>query len=148
LISRYDSPEARALFHRHCHNLQGKIRLERTDYAGLLGHVKSGVKQIFERIDLEGSKGMGPDAAVEEVEKRLEWFTKKVSLGCLASRKARLKGTRVQTIPALLRSAVSRENTLVVVPSYFDFIRVVNHLRKTDVVSFAAISEYVPYARA
>jgi U3 small nucleolar RNA-associated protein 25 len=33
---------------------------------------------VFERIDLEGGKGIGGDAAVAEVESRLEWFTKKV----------------------------------------------------------------------
>ncbi|WWD19158.1 hypothetical protein CI109_103616 [Kwoniella shandongensis] len=123
LLSRYDTPEGRALFHRQCHNLQGKVRLEKADFGGVLDRVKPGVRQVFERFDLEGPKGMGGDAAVEEVDARLEWFTKK-------------------TIPALLRSAVSRQNTLIVVPSYFDFVRVTNHLRKTDQVTFAAISEY------
>jgi U3 small nucleolar RNA-associated protein 25 len=46
-----------------------------------------------------------------------------------------------QTIPALLRSAVSRQNTLIVIPSYFDFVRVTNYLRKADSVSYVAISE-------
>ncbi|KAK8854697.1 hypothetical protein IAR55_003436 [Kwoniella newhampshirensis] len=123
LLSRYDTPEGRALFHRQCHNLQGKVRLEKADLGGVLDRVKPGMRQVFERIDMEGPKGMGGDAAVEEVDGRLEWFTKK-------------------TIPALLRSAVSRQNTLIVVPSYFDFVRVTNHLRKTDLVTYAAISEY------
>lgn len=30
----------------------------------------------------------------------------------------------------------------MVVPSYFDFVRVTNHLRKTGSVTFAALSEY------
>ncbi|WVR09518.1 hypothetical protein IAU60_006586 [Kwoniella sp. DSM 27419] len=123
LLSRYDTPEARALFNKQCHNLQGKVRAERVDYNGVLDRVRSGVRQVFERIDLEGSKALSGNAAVEEVDARLEWFTKK-------------------TIPALLRSAVSRQNTLIIVPSYFDFVRVVNHLRKSDKVSYAAISEY------
>lgn len=33
---------------------------------------------MFERIDLESGKGMGGEAAVNEVESRLEWFIKKV----------------------------------------------------------------------
>lgn len=48
----------------------------------------------------------------------------------------------LQTIPALLRAAISRQNTLIVIPSYFDFVRVTNYLRKADKMSFAAISEY------
>lgn len=47
-----------------------------------------------------------------------------------------------QTIPTLLRAAGSRTQTLVVVPSYFDFVRVTNHLRKSGAVSYAALSEY------
>lgn len=47
-----------------------------------------------------------------------------------------------QTIPALQRSAISRQNTLIVVPSYFDFVRLTDHLRKDDSISFTSISEY------
>lgn len=39
------------------------------------------MKQVFERIDLEGGKGMEGSAAVDEVEARLEWFEKKVRRG-------------------------------------------------------------------
>ena len=76
MLSRYDTPEARLVFHRQCYNVQGKMRMEKTDLAGVLGQVRSGVRQIFERVDLDGAKG--PDGAVEEVEQRLTWFTKKV----------------------------------------------------------------------
>ena len=78
-MSRYDTPEARSLFHRHCLNLAGKVRLEESNYAGLLDRVKFGVRQTFERIDLEGQQGMEGEEAVSEVESRLQWFTKKVS---------------------------------------------------------------------
>ncbi|KAL7422228.1 rRNA-binding ribosome biosynthesis protein utp25 [Cryptotrichosporon argae] len=120
LFGRYDTPEARAVFSRSCVNLEGKVRLEGPEYPGVLGRVREGVRQVFERCDLERKTG---EVLVDEVEQRLEHFTKK-------------------TLPALLRSAVSRQNTLVVVPSYFDFVRLVAHLRKADTVSFAAVSEY------
>jgi U3 small nucleolar RNA-associated protein 25 len=45
-----------------------------------------------------------------------------------------------QTLPLLLKSAVSATKTLIFVPSYFDFVRLDAYLRKQD-VSFAAISE-------
>ncbi|KAI9637456.1 uncharacterized protein MKK02DRAFT_23689 [Dioszegia hungarica] len=120
LLSRYDSPEARALFSHQCHNLAGKVRTEKADYEGVMTRVREGVKQTFERVDMDLKGGEG---AVEEVEKRLAFFTKK-------------------TIPALLRSAVSRQNTLIIIPSYFDFVRITHFLRKNQLISFAAISEY------
>lgn len=76
MLSRYDSPEARSLFSHHCFNLAGKLRTEKTDYEGVMTRVRPGVKQIFERVDMDLKGGEGP---VEEVEKRLEYFIKKVS---------------------------------------------------------------------
>ena len=78
LLSRFDTPETRSLFHKHCFNLEGKVRLEKNDYQGVLGYIKPGVKQVFERFDGDSRKGMGGDAAIEEVDQRLEWFVKKV----------------------------------------------------------------------
>ena len=102
-------------------NLQGKVRTERADFEGVLGLVRSGVKQVFERIDQEGPQGV--DGAVDEVDARFNWFTKK-------------------TLPALLKSAVQRQNTIIVVPSYFDYVRLTHYLEKQDAVTYAAISEY------
>lgn len=128
LFSRYDMPESRAIA-RGCKNMAGKRRIDAAasgSLPGVLEKVRPGVRQVFERIDVDvpkGKGGMSGEAAAEEADARLEWFTKK-------------------TIPQLLRSAVSRQQTLVVVPSYFDFVRVTNYLRKSDTVSYAAISEY------
>ncbi|ORX38416.1 hypothetical protein BD324DRAFT_620775 [Kockovaella imperatae] len=123
LLSRYDSPEGRALFHRKCSNLAGKIRTDDVNCTGVLDRVKFGVRQTFERIDLEGAQAMDGEEAVSEIELRLDWFTKK-------------------TVPSLVKSAMTRQNTLIVVPSYFDFVRLTNYLRKNETISFAAISEY------
>lgn len=76
-MSRYDMPEARAIFARHCYNLAGKVRLETPPLPGVLGRVKPGVKQVFDRIDAASEGGRG-EGAVEEVERRLNFFTKKV----------------------------------------------------------------------
>jgi len=55
----------------------------------------------------------------------------------------------MQTLPTLLKSAVSSSQTLVFVPSYFDFVRLKRYLTKhrsslASDFSFAAISEYTP----
>jgi len=87
LFGRYDTPEARALFNHNCRNVAGKQRLDATrELNGVLDKVKEGVKQVFERIDLEapqGRAGMSGQAAAEEADQRLEWFMKKVSLTAL-----------------------------------------------------------------
>lgn len=94
LMSRYDTPEARALFHRQCLNLEGKVRLDKSDHAGVLSSIKQGVKQTFERVDLEGVKGMSGDAAIDEVEQRFKHFTTKVSKLLLALCTALIAATR------------------------------------------------------
>lgn len=48
-----------------------------------------------------------------------------------------------QLLPALLKSAVQSANTIVFIPSSFDFIRVHNWFRKQSGVSFAILSECV-----
>lgn len=96
--------------------------------------VQEGVKQTFERVDMDLKGGEG---AVEEVEKRLAFFTKKVSWRQVE----KCPKLTFKTIPALLRSAVSRQNTLIIIPSYFDFVRITHFLRKNQLISFAAISE-------
>ncbi len=85
LLSRYDTPESRSLFHKHCHNLEGKIRSDKMNHQGVLENVKPGVKQVFERFDLENGRSLGGEAAIEEVDQRLEWFTKKVGFGAQPS---------------------------------------------------------------
>jgi U3 small nucleolar RNA-associated protein 25 len=48
----------------------------------------------------------------------------------------------LQMLPAVLKSAVQSANTLIFVPSSFDFIRVHNYFRKQHGISFAVLSEY------
>ena len=49
-------------------------------------------------------------------------------------------------LPAILKSAVMSKNTIIVVPSYFDFVRVQGWMRKQSGMSFAAISEWVSFS--
>ena len=53
---------------------------------------------------------------------------------------ARLAHFTSKTLPTILKSAVG--HTLLFIPSYFDFVRIDDHLRKQR-VSYSALSEYV-----
>jgi U3 small nucleolar RNA-associated protein 25 len=50
---------------------------------------------------------------------------------------------RAQVLPSLLKSAVMSSHTLIVVPSYHDFVRLRAHLRTITDLTFAAMSECV-----
>lgn len=43
----------------------------------------------------------------------------------------------------LMKSAVSSSQTIIFIPSYFDFVRVKRYMLKMDNFSFTSISEYV-----
>ncbi|GJE85252.1 digestive organ expansion factor [Phanerochaete sordida] len=112
LLSAYETPETRALFNNTLLNVAGKLR---TESRWRPVPVPEGVDQNFIQFDCSSPK--------DEPDKRFQHFT-------------------TQVLPAVLKSAVQSANTVVFVPSSFDFIRVQNHFRKTVGVSFAVLSEY------
>ncbi|GAA94542.1 uncharacterized protein L969DRAFT_83896 [Mixia osmundae IAM 14324] len=116
LLSSLDLPEHRSLFGTALTNRAGKLRTERA-HEGTIKLVTSGIKQVFDRFEVSDM--------LKEDDERFQVFTQR-------------------TLPMLTRSAVASSNTLIFVPSYFDFIRVKQHLRKSlkEELSFAAISEY------
>ncbi|BGP47480.1 rRNA-binding ribosome biosynthesis protein utp25 [Rhodotorula kratochvilovae] len=124
LLSSFDAPEIRNAFARACLNRAGRVRalglLEGEE--GVLDRVPRGLRQVWSRFEAAD--------VYEEDDKRFEWFTTK-------------------TLPTLLKSAVSSSQTIVFVPSYFDFLRLKRYLTKQrsslgSDFSFAAISEYTP----
>ncbi|EMD37680.1 hypothetical protein CERSUDRAFT_105606 [Gelatoporia subvermispora B] len=112
LLSAYETPEMRSLFNHSLKNVAGKFRTERR---WLPVEVPEGIQQEFVQFDCVSPK--------DETEKRFQYFT-------------------TQLLPSILKSAVQSVNTVVFVPSSFDFIRVQNHFKKNTGVSFAVLSEY------
>ncbi|GAA5821984.1 hypothetical protein JCM10212_002377 [Sporobolomyces blumeae] len=117
LLSRYATPETSSLFSTSLHNQAGKLRTVQVQ-PGCLELVPKGVRQVWSRFDVG-------DVADED-DKRFEWFTQK-------------------TLPNLMKSAISSQQTIIFIPSYFDFVRVKRYLsKKLDHFSFTSISEYTP----
>ncbi|CAL1706732.1 unnamed protein product [Somion occarium] len=112
LLTAYETPDTRALFNHNLKNVAGKIRTERR-WNPIA--VPEGVQPDFDQVDCISPK--------DEPEKRFQYFT-------------------TQLLPAILKSAVQSVNTVVFIPSSFDFIRVHNHFRKNVGVPFAVLSEY------
>ncbi|KAJ3171913.1 hypothetical protein HDU87_008163 [Geranomyces variabilis] len=101
-FSRFLAPELNALFHAHCKNVAGKVKIRDTTLPGSIADVAAHVPQIFHRV---------PTAtAAEAADARFEYFVANI-------------------LPTLrTSSAVQQKRTLVFVPSYFDFVRVRNYL--------------------
>ncbi|KAF8196605.1 digestive organ expansion factor [Pholiota molesta] len=112
LLSAYETAETRALYNNSLKNVAGKIRTEKT-WQPI--EVPAGIDQNFVHFDCV--------SAVDEPEKRFHYFT-------------------TQLLPSILKSAVQSTNTIIFVPSSFDFIRVHNHFRKFAGVTFTVLSEY------
>ncbi|KAG8961779.1 rRNA-binding ribosome biosynthesis protein utp25 [Tulasnella sp. 425] len=111
LISSYETPQIRALFNDNFRNIAGKVRFERR-WSGV--DIPEGIKQNFVKFECTNGR--------DEADARFEYFTK-------------------EFFPSLKKSAVLSANTLLFIPSYFDFIRVRNWMKQNASVSVAFISE-------
>ncbi|KAJ3540821.1 hypothetical protein NMY22_g4141 [Coprinellus aureogranulatus] len=112
LMSSFEAPEMRALYNNSLKNVAGKVKI---DKRWPPVEIPDGVKPIFIHFDCNSPQ--------DEADKRFHHFT-------------------TQTLPSILKSAVQSTNTVIFVPSSFDFIRVRDHFRKQIGISFAVLSEY------
>ncbi|KAF9653991.1 DUF1253-domain-containing protein [Thelephora ganbajun] len=112
LFTAYETPETRALFNKSLKNVAGKIR---TEHFWPPLQVPEGVEPSFIRFDCLSPK--------DELDKRFDHFTKHL-------------------FPSVMKSAVQSANTVVFVPSSFDFIRVQNHFRSLVGTTHTVLSEY------
>ena len=115
LLAAHPSAELSSLM-RSCANTAGSVSVGRALYPGALAGTPPGLRQLFVRFDADD-----PSAAAD----------------------ARLAAFREHVLPSIVRglSAGADGQTLLLVPSYFDFVRVRALLEEED-LPFAAISEY------
>ena len=115
LLAAHPSAEISSLM-RSCTNAAGCVSVGRALYPGALAGTPPGLRQLFVRFDADD-----PSAVAD----------------------ARLAAFREHVLPSIVRglSAGPDGQTLLLVPSYFDFVRVRALLEEED-LPFAAISEY------
>jgi U3 small nucleolar RNA-associated protein 25 len=117
LLSSFESPEMKSLFSRQCHNHSG-LACWKVNHRGVLSSISPGLKHVFERLDLTQ---MGSNNDLTEADIRFQHFQNNVW--------------------PKIREASNMGGQLIYVPSYFDFVKVRNYLRK-EAASFVALSEY------
>eukprot|EP01124_Arcella_intermedia_P022011 TRINITY_DN3185_c0_g1_i1.p1 TRINITY_DN3185_c0_g1~~TRINITY_DN3185_c0_g1_i1.p1 ORF type:complete len:748 (-),score=195.91 TRINITY_DN3185_c0_g1_i1:31-2274(-) len=115
-FSQIFSPELNALFNRGCSNFKGKFKIQRDPGTGTITSVAPKIRQLFQRLDCQNFQDVD-DA-------RFKYFTEKI-------------------YPHLLSDLT--KGILIYIPSYFDYVRVRNFLRKKtkdSEITFTQCCEY------
>ncbi|KAI9256181.1 hypothetical protein BY458DRAFT_461414 [Sporodiniella umbellata] len=114
LFADYLTPEFNALFNKHFKNVSGKLKVKQGCEEGTILDVIPQIQQTFTRIEAPSL------SAIHDI--RYKYFIEK-------------------TLPALRKSAIMQSHTLILIPSYFDFVRVRNYFEDNR-YSYEACSEY------
>ncbi|KAJ3269432.1 rRNA-binding ribosome biosynthesis protein utp25 [Terramyces sp. JEL0728] len=113
LDNKFNVPEINSLISSFSKNIDGRVKISR-EYDGVIQDVAIQVPQVFLKL---------PNCPLKDLpDLRFNFFL-----------------TRV--LPTLRRSLVEQSNTLIIIPSYFDFVRVRNYLKEHN-YNTGAISEY------
>jgi len=113
LTSSFNTPELQAFYRENASSKHGQVRFKRHQGDGCIGKVVISVKQVFQRIP-------GVKSFTSQEDTRFEYFKEHV-------------------LAPLLR--LQQSHTLIITPSYFDFVRVRNELLHQE-ANAAYICEY------
>lgn len=112
LFASHELPEFRALFNGRCANYRGRVRIANPVLSGSIRHVAVPVAQVFHRVDV---------ASIQtSFDQRFQHFV-------------------TQVLPQF--KAATMAHCLIMVPSYFDFVRLRNYFKKES-LNFVQICEY------
>ncbi|XP_008196323.2 U3 small nucleolar RNA-associated protein 25 homolog [Tribolium castaneum] len=105
-------PEINSIFNKKCNNFAGKVKISNPVELGSIGQVVVQIPHVFHKFEAPNAQ-----AAIEA---RFEFFINKL-------------------LP-LQRDSLMKQ-TMIYVPSYFDFVRLRNYFKKEE-LSFGQICEY------
>lgn len=112
LLASHELPEFRALFNGRCANYRGRVRIANPVLSGSIRHVAVPVAQVFHRVEV---------ASIQtSFDQRFQHFVQHV-------------------LPQF--KAATMAHCLILVPSYFDFVRLRNYFKKES-LNFVQICEY------
>ncbi|KAK3581418.1 hypothetical protein CHS0354_016280 [Potamilus streckersoni] len=112
IFSSIQTPEITSLFNKHCHNYAGKLHFSKPVTDGSICQIVTQLPQVFHRIESSNYVQMPED--------RFKFFVKKI-------------------LPTYKDPLMAQ--TLIFVPSYFDFVRLRNYFTREE-MDFVQINEY------
>ncbi|KAI1008137.1 U3 small nucleolar RNA-associated protein 25 [Podosphaera aphanis] len=117
VFAPFNTPDLNTMFFNHSKNWAGKVKVSAA-YPGVLQELGLKPKQTFSRLESKSFE--------TEPDERFTYFTSAI-------------------VPTLTRRIKDSQGTLIVIPSYLDFVRVRNYFsisQTTTNLSFGTISEY------
>ncbi|XP_069116871.1 U3 small nucleolar RNA-associated protein 25 homolog [Argopecten irradians] len=112
MFSSVAAPQINAIINRNCYNYAGKVMVSRPDTSGTICQIVLQLPQTYHKVQTSSYASAADD--------RFEFFIKKI----LPHQKEALKA-----------------QTILFIPSYFDFVRLRNHFVRED-LDFSQICEY------
>jgi U3 small nucleolar RNA-associated protein 25 len=112
VFSAFPTPEIVSLFTKYAHSYEGKVTVHQSDHTGSICQVALVIPQVFQRISC--------DRLLQQFDQRFQYFIDKI-------------------LPDFKTPLMQR--TAIFIPSYFDFVRIRNYMKKED-ISFCQICEY------
>ncbi len=112
-FSHQQAPEINSLVTQFARNVAGRVRITQT-YTGSITDIAVQVPQVFHRLPAS--------TLTAAADSRFQFFKSKI-------------------LPTLRIDKLEQSHTLIVIPSYFDFVRIRNYLQEHN-YSTGSISEY------
>ena len=124
IYSYYLTPELNKLFSKQMRNISGKFKY-RPKYEGAMWNLGINIKQTFVRLNTATPESDPDD--------RFKYFANSI----------------IPSLQQINAQSNIRQNTLIFIPSYLDFVRIRNYFatsNATDGLRFGTISEYSEHA--
>jgi len=117
VLSSLNTPEINSVLSKECKNWRGCVRISKSSHSGVLGAVLFPVRQVFKKMPERGP-----------TQDQLDYLTT-----------GRYQYFLTSVLPQYQTADVNK--IVIVVPSYFDFVRLRNSFKKEG-LSFSQLSEY------
>lgn len=121
VFSEFSTPTVNSIFSKS-QNVAGRTRFkpEITTQTCIMNSVGIKIKQIFQRFE-------SPDP-ISNYESRFKFLVNSV-------------------LPSISKQTLYEDGLLIYIPSYFDYVRVKNHMKQHTKLNFGAIDEYLSQSR-
>lgn len=122
VFNEFSTPNTNNIINSKSLNLAGKLKFKPiiTSKSCIMNSIGLKLKQIFQRFESA--------SPVADPEARFKFFTNSI-------------------LPSITKSTSYDDGLLIFIPSYYDYLRIKNHMKTSTKFTFASIDEYTPQSK-